>query len=130
MTQSSEQLVASISALTEEWGRTMLDGNWDNWAELITDDIVLLPPESPVVVGKEAAKAFMATFPVVKEFNAEVVQAEGSGDLAVARGTFSLMVESEPGETIPMTGKWIAHYRQQPDGSWLCASDTWNLDAP
>jgi hypothetical protein len=29
-----------------------------------------------------------------------------------------------------MNGKFLATYIKQPDGSWFCAEDAWNMDEP
>ena len=45
-------------------------------------------------------------------------------------GTFAITVEPTAGRRIAAIGKWAGTYRKRADGRWLCASDTWNLDAP
>jgi ketosteroid isomerase-like protein len=41
-----------------------------------------------------------------------------------------MTLEMESGESLSMIGKWFASYRKQPDGTWLLATDIWNMDAP
>jgi ketosteroid isomerase-like protein len=98
--------------------------------ELVADDFVWLPPDEPIVEGKDALRAWVEKFPPIKKFSSTLVRAEGRDDFACPRGTFAVTVESKSGESLLMKGKWTRSYRKQPDGSWLCASDTWNLDEP
>jgi len=129
-TRLTDHDVAQIRGITDEWVRAHLAGDWDALSALHTDDIVFLPPEQPLVEGKAAVRAWLETFPPTTAFTATVVSAEGRPDFAWARGTFELTAEPEPGKPVTMRGKWAAHYRKRADGGWLCASDTWNLDAP
>lgn len=129
ITLAAEDL-AQVRALTDEWVRTSLARDWDGLLALLTDDFVFLPPDVPIVIGKEAVRAYLDAFPRMTKFAATVVAAEGQPELAWARGTFSITAETAPGTTTSMVGKFGATYRKQSDGKWLCASDTWNLDAP
>jgi ketosteroid isomerase-like protein len=49
---------------------------------------------------------------------------------AWAWGRYNMTAESEPGKPMSLKGKWTATYRRQAGGSWLMASDIWNLDEP
>lgn len=126
---SAEDL-ARIRGISDEWVRTSLVRDWDGLATLLTDDVVLLPPDAPVVVGKASARDFLEAFPPIAAFTATVIAAEGQPELAWARGSFTMSIEPAPGQSVSMVGKWSATYRRRADGSWRCASDTWNLDAP
>jgi ketosteroid isomerase-like protein len=126
----SAEDVAQIRGISDEWVRTSLVRDWDGLAALLTDDVVLLPPDAPVVVGKDAARGFLEAFPAIAAFTATVIAAEGQPELAWARGSFAMTIEPAPGQRVSMTGKWSATYRRGANGSWRCASDTWNLDAP
>ena len=126
----SAEDVAQIRGITEEWVRVSLVRDWDGLTSLFTDDVVFLPPDAPVVVGKPAVRAFLEAFPVITAFTATMVTAEGQPELAWARGSFTMTIEPAPGQRVPMVGKWGATYRKRADGTWRCASDTCNLDAP
>ena len=124
------QDLTQLRSITDEWVRVTLIRDFDSLTRLLTDDVVFLPPDAPVVVGKTAVRAFLDAFPAVTAFTAELDVAEGRPDLTWARGSFRMTVEPAPGQSASMVGKWSATYRKQDDGAWLCASDTWNLDAP
>jgi ketosteroid isomerase-like protein len=126
----TSQDLATLRGLVDEWVRNCLNANWDKMASLLTDDVVFLPPNEPIVQGRNAVRSWFNNFPPIKAFAATLEDAEGRGDLAEARGTFRLNLEPSPGQQIEMTGKWVALYRKQPNGSWLCALDIWNTDHP
>jgi ketosteroid isomerase-like protein len=126
----SAEDVAQIRGITDEWVRVSLVRDWEGLTALLTDDVVFLPPDAPVVVGKPAVRDFLEAFPAITSFTATVIAAEGQPELAWARGSFTMTIEPTPGQGVPMVGKWGATYRKRADGTWHCASDTWNLDAP
>jgi ketosteroid isomerase-like protein len=88
-----------------------------------------MPPDQPIVQGRDAALAWFESFPTLTEFSGAVEQVDGRSDLAVSRGTYAMSFEVDGG-TQSVTGKWLAVWRKQPDGSWLLAVDAWNNDHP
>lgn len=130
VSQLTEQDVDALRRIIREFERLTLDANWDGFASLYTEDVVVLPPEQPIVEGKSAARAWLDTFPPIKRFSLELKHAEGRADLAVTRGTLDMTVEPTPGKRVTMTGKWTSVFRRQPDGAWRCALDIWNTDHP
>jgi ketosteroid isomerase-like protein len=129
-THLTDQDLAQLRALTEDWVQLSLAKDWGGVVALLTDDVVFLPPDHPIVEGKSAALAYLEAYPPIIAFTASVRYAEGHGDLAWGHGDFNMTVEPAPNQTMTATGKWSAVYRKRADGAWLVASDTWNLDAP
>ena len=125
----SDEDVAAISGLSDIHSQVGLAGDWAGWVATCTDDVVLMPPDQPIVQGRDAALAFLEGFPTLTEFGIAVEQVDGRGDLAVSRGTYAMSFEVD-GDTQSVTGKYLAVWRKQPDGSWLMATDAWNLDHP
>jgi len=100
-----------------------------------TDDAIRLQPNGLPVRGKEEivkwTKNNFANY-TQTDILLGVDEVLSSGDLAVARGTYTgtsapkasdLPANSDP-------SKWVGVYKRQPDGSWKCAFDIWNSDAP
>jgi ketosteroid isomerase-like protein len=100
-----------------------------------SDDAIRFQPNGLPVKGKtEIVKFTKDGFANYTQTNFELPVDEVlvSGDLAVARGTGTgtstpaasgLRPSSDP-------GKWVGVYKRQPDGTWKCAFDIWNSDAP
>jgi ketosteroid isomerase-like protein len=134
MTSVNGQLSAldreALDRIVDAWLGAGLSADWGKFVSFLTEDAVFLPPDQPVVVGKTAIKVWMEAFPPIKEFTSKLVQADGRGDFAWARGVFEMTVEPTPGQRLRMIGKWTSTFRRQPSGTWLCASDIWNLDSP
>ena len=121
----SEKDVAAINATTENAVQALRDHDPDAYLENCTDDLVFLPPGQSNVVGSRAARAFLEGFPTPKSATYQYEEVEGSGDLAFARGTFTLTDESDASTTI----RAILIFRRHSNGSWKLARDIWHADA-
>ena len=124
----SPQDMDALQAYIDEFVGQCLDRDLDALVERLTDDVVFLPPDEPMVIGKEAAADFLDTYPIMTRFSASIDSADGRANHAASRGPFDMTVETEEGET-RMLGKWLATYRKE-GGRWRLAADCWNLDAP
>jgi ketosteroid isomerase-like protein len=87
----------------------------------------LLPPGAPVITGEDAVRDFFQ-----RRFDAgsdggmlETIRLDEYGDVAVEEGRYGRLA----GERLLDTGKYLAVFRRQPDGSWRWAIDMWNSDA-
>lgn len=99
------------------------------------EDAIRFQPNGLPVKGKDAImKAWQNGWANnrVADFTLPVDEVLTSGDLAVARGTGqetgTPTASGLPAYTYP--GKWVGVYQRQSDGSWKCAFDIWNSDAP
>ena len=72
LTLSAEDL-AQIRGLTDEWVRVSLARDWDGLLALLTDDFVFLPPDVPIVAGKEAMRAYLEAFYRIRTCNLAVM---------------------------------------------------------
>ena len=118
----------ALQALTDDAVRMLLDRDWDALLELLTDDVVFMPPDEPAVIGKAAAADFLNAFPVLTQYSATIESADGSADHAAVRSSWEGTLELEEGET-RMVGKRLATYRKE-GGRWRVATNCWNSDAP
>ena len=123
ITQVREQEIALFSA-----------GNIDNVLAVFTDDLVLMPPNEPVLVGKDAARSWLQE--MYRQFKIEGTYTSASdltvaGDWAFERMAFTLkLTPTGGGAAVEDVGKGFHIYRRQGDGSWKIAQDIWNSDKP
>lgn len=129
-TQLTNQDIAGLEAWLEKWKANFSNADWDSLMDIMTDDVVWLPPDEPVIEGKKAARAKCDEWPSIKDYSAQFVSVDGRDDFAWTRSTFTGAMEVEPGTILSMHGKWTATFRKQADGSWLMTSDIWNFDSP
>ena len=127
----TDEDVAAIRATLDMYVQYGLSGDWDSWVTLFTEDTIIMLPNAPILQGREAYKEFMEAYPVITEITLPVVEVDGYGDLAFARGTYSVKIEMEGvPEPIQDRGKYLCILRKQEDGSWLIARDIYNSDLP
>ena len=102
-------------------------------AVFYTDDAMLMPPDEPIVSGREAiASRYQQD---LDRFNVELItvpeEIEVSGNLAFVRGTFTIgLTPKAGGEKIEVAFKAISILRKGTDGSWKLYCDIWNSDTP
>lgn len=96
------------------------------------ESAVLMPPNHPVVEGREAIRAFLqgmidAGFAGI---TLETATIEAADDLAYGRGRYTLRM-TPPGQgTVEDVGKYVVVYRRQRDGAWRAVADIFNSDRP
>ncbi len=118
----------ALQGLTDDAARMLLDRDWDAFLRLLTEDVVLLPPDEPAVIGKAAVADFLNAHPIITQYSATIESVDGSGDHAAVRSSWEGTLETEDGET-RLAGKRLSTYRKE-GGRWRVATNCWNLDAP
>lgn len=124
--------IAAINAVREMEVSTLLSG--DMTMPYATDDIIVMPPNEPIVTGREAAIAWGEAFrraATVESLDYDKTDISVSGDLAVEHYTGRVTMRMEGSEEpTTETVKGVHVYRKQADGSWKMTMDVWNADAP
>lgn len=95
------------------------------------EDGTIMPPNMPAVTGQPAMVAFFQAFPPYEKFEVKIIQLQGQGNWAYARGTYSMDILF-PGAEAPVkdTGKYIEIWKRQADGGWKVYCDIFNSDLP
>jgi uncharacterized protein (TIGR02246 family) len=126
----SDEDIEAIRESIKEMKRTMLTGDWDSFVQLYTEVALIMAPNAPIIKGRDAIKQMFSAFTII-EFNSELIEVDGCGEFACGRGKHSWTFEAEGmKEPASDSGKWVATWRKQPDGKWLCEIDIWNSDLP
>jgi ketosteroid isomerase-like protein len=89
-------------------------------------DVVMMPPNEPVIRGKQALRSWFAKLFSQDAFKPLSGASDGlelAGDMAVER----LLLRDSTGQAI---GKAIHVYRRQADGDWKITQDIWSTDVP
>ena len=125
---SSDQ--KQIVAANNGYLKAILNADIASLMKFYADDVVLLPPSEPEIVGKEAVRIYWS------EAMKQVTTVEGAslfdeivvfGDWAYARGKYegrSRLTSDgrEFEDRLNFSGLW----RRDSDGSWRIARDMWN----
>jgi ketosteroid isomerase-like protein len=124
----------AINRLQSQVDSAIINGDTERYVTFLADDAVLMPPNAPPVVGKEAIRSWNAA--MSKEMKIEAYTSSDdevvlAGDWAFRRATVDWTIRSTAsGQPIRDAGKYIIVYARQPDGSWKVARDIWSSNTP
>jgi uncharacterized protein (TIGR02246 family) len=121
--------LAAISANSADWLKAVRAKDWAAVAATYTTDGMLMPPNEPAVVGRDAIRAWFAAFPALVSMEVQDAEVGGCCDVAYVRGTYRLAFTPPGAGTVHDTGKYIEIRRKQPDGTWLKLRDMFSSDA-
>ena len=107
-------------------------GNVDAYVACFAEDGMLMPPGQPIVIGKQAIKAWIAG--LFNEFNATVScttqEFRIATDWAFNRHKYVLTaIPKQAGTPLVERGKAINIFKKMADGSWRAYIDCWNADS-
>lgn len=119
-----------LNQLREKYVQAENAGDIDGILRTFSDDIVVMPPESPSVRGIDAAKEFLEefleAFTVDIELKSEEVVVEG--ELAYDWGTVSGTLKPAGGQPQPVNNTYLLVYQRESNGSWRQSKHIWNSD--
>lgn len=125
---------AAIRATDARWLAAAQAHDLEQTVSYWTDDVYMMPPGGPAMVGKEALRRYVAGAFAMPDFSitwvTEHVWVAKSGDLAYATGTDTIRLTSPDGKPVVEHNKAVAVWRKEPGGSWKCAVDIWNSAGP
>ncbi len=126
---------AAIRDLSDvQWLNAEQAKDVDTVLSFYADDASQLPPNAPIVTGKEAIRAHLSEEYSGQDFaiswQTTKVEVAGSGDLAYSHGTSEVTVNDAEGNPVTDKEKWVVVWKKQPDGSWKAVLDIWNSDGP
>ena len=104
------------------------------FVSFFAEDASLLPPNAPMVTGKESvrkwASEMMTTPGFAGTWQTTKVEVSRAGDLAYSVDTYQLTANSPKGKPVTDRGKEVIVWKKQPDGKWKVVADIWNSDLP
>jgi uncharacterized protein (TIGR02246 family) len=121
-----------ITAIEDRIQAAFAAGDADAVAAEYTEDALLMPPNSPSLVGRAAiAEVYRPAFKDLKiSLKTEVQEVEVAGDWAFLRGLFTTTATPKAGgETRVNHGKYLVVARRGADGVWRFARDMYSMDA-
>ena len=129
---SAVDVEADIQAIKEgfaKWEAGVDAANIDKSLTSFADDVILIPPDEPAYVGKEAFQSYFQ--PIFDRFIVNekyvVKDVRVSGDLAFAHITYSgIYTPKAGGEPKTSKGNVINIVEKQPDGVWKIIYSTWS----
>jgi uncharacterized protein (TIGR02246 family) len=126
---TQDALRQEVLSVIDQEARAMQAGDMAMYSAILTDDMVLMSPGSPVSTGDEAREvlaAFLDTH-TVEDYKYETQEVAGAGDLAYHRYTYAWTFKPKAGsEPIREHGYGIHILRRGADGRWRIARSIYN----
>lgn len=106
----------------------------DSLMALMADDVVLMPPNEPVLRGKTAVRAWydqlltqLRTSSLTITDREVLIGGEWATELAAFEWT---LVPVAGGPAVIDRGSYVQVWHREPDGRWLFSRELWNSTAP
>ena len=115
---SAEDLQA-VKAASEQFTNAYNQGDAAALAALFTEEAKRLPPNNPMMVGRESIQAiYEASFNGgVSDLQLTVIDFNVGGNMAHEVGKYTVTIRSEEGEAISESGKYVRIWKRV-NGSW------------
>lgn len=125
----TDEDVTAIRANIDAYVKALIASDWDAWGKTLLPDVVVMPPNHAPLVGRDAAVAYIKTFPKVTALTPSPDEVTGEADLAYVRGTYALSMILPNGSSANDSGSVLGIHRRQSDGTWLFSRLIWHPDA-
>jgi uncharacterized protein (TIGR02246 family) len=126
--------IAAIRATDSTFAGAFGAGDAAGVAASYLPDAHLLPPNAGPIEGREAIQKFFVGFLSAYQISVTVSadEIEGRGDLAYARGHYTLEGAPKAAGAPPLhdEGKFVEVLRRQADGAWRYAVDMYSSNLP
>ncbi len=128
---SDEDASAIRSIMQGEFTALMIAHDFGGLVGKMTKDVVFMPAGEPAIQGASPFQEWLdrnwGPLPIA-EVEQKVDEVDGRGDLAFARGRYSITVEIEGIPKIHDQGKFLVVLEKQAGGSWLISNIMYSRD--
>ena len=123
---------AALMQTSREWAHAAASGDLERALVYWTDDAIVLPPDQPAVVGKDAIRAWVRQTSSIPGFSItwepELATVSNGGDVGYLVERNRVTFRDASGELKTQYGKAVTVWHKQVDGGWKCVIDTWNAN--
>ena len=125
-----EEERAALMQTSRDWAHAAGSGDLEGALVYWTEDAIVLPPDEPAVVGKDAIRAWIRQASSIPGFSItwepELATVSSGGDVGYMVERNRVTFCDASGDLKTQYGKAVTVWRKQADGAWKCAIDTWN----
>jgi len=128
--ESGPSVSEEMQQYVEAWTSVFNSREFENFRDLVTDDIVLLPQDAERVDGVDNYVAYhIATSPPAR-ITVETSDVIDHGNFTTTFGSYAMVISLEDGNSVTQDGKWLASFARDAKGDWRMHRHAWNTDAP
>ena len=126
-----EDDIQAIKEIYEKWDEAENAGDADALVFLVTEDVIWMEPDSPVIVGKEALRKLLESSyekHSMKDMKTVVEEIRLAGDWAYVRSSYcTTRIPKDGSDTVHRIGNIVDICERQEDGSWKIVRDIFNF---
>ena len=121
---------STIREIDQDFCTAFNTGNYDTCAALYASEGCFMAPNCEMVQGKSAIERALQKFADLgyENLRLEPIRIEGSGDMAIEIGRYTVSIRQGNGTTVVDRGKYLNAWRRF--GAWLKLADCWSSDLP
>lgn len=120
----------ALMHIDRAWAAAAATGNIDSIVAYWADDAIVLPPDQPAVVGKQAIRVFVQQSAAIPGFSItwapEQATISTGGDIGYMIERNTVTFADSTGAIHTQYGKAVTIWRKGQAGEWKCVVDTWN----
>jgi ketosteroid isomerase-like protein len=130
--QTSDAAADSIRAADAAWLKVYAAKDLNKSVAFFDEQGSILSPNDPIATGKAAVAKLIASDFAYGDLSWHVDKAgvSRSGDLGYTSGTYKFSFKDAAGKPATDSGKYLALWKKQTDGSWKVLFDMFNTDLP
>ncbi len=123
---------AELSQMNKDFAKALLAKDAAAASMLYTEDASLLPPNEPIVTGRDNIRQYWqgAIDAGIIDVSVITIATGSSGDLGYEIGRYRMTVKQSDGTPITENGKYTELLRRSEDGTWKSIYGMWNADTP
>jgi len=123
--------IVAIKQQREDYMKAQVAGDVEGCLSFWMDDGMLMPPNAPIVSGKQALRTtYTDMFKAIRvEYEVFYDVIEVSDGIGFAKGRYrGRTVPKNGGAPTPEQGKFLEILKKQKDGTWRWAYHMWSFD--
>ena len=119
-----------LSQMNKDFAKALNDKDAMAASLLYSEDASLLPPNEPIMTGRENIQKYWQAALDAGTTNVSVstMSTGSNGDLGYEIGRFTLSYPGEDGKMIVEKGKYTEILKRRADGKWISIYGIWNSD--
>ena len=120
--------VEELGQMNRDFAKALLAGDAQAAANLYDENASLLPPNEPIVTGRENIKAYWqgAIDAGIVGVSVKTISADSDGDLGYEIGAYELKLKTENDSIVVDTGKYTEILHRNSEGQWISLYGMWS----
>lgn len=121
----------AINALSDQWIVAFNQGDAAAVAAFYTEEGKRIPPNQPMVVGKESIQDWIQTSLDlgIGDLQVTVTEISIDGDMAYIIGSYTLTIQPDDGDATSDSGNYVELLKRE-NGTWKIITDIFNSNMP